>query len=206
MKKTLLKQPLDLGQNLPLSKSEIINLAINERKMVKVEWKFSFTKKKGVEFIFPLHLFEYQGQEYVIWQRPAEGNLDCAPIVAMGPVELSSKYFLSEFRIEDIEQFQKQWIYFEDGKDIDPSTTIKRIILKIHAPLMMVDFTPLQQIWSRFVIVGTANNELIVSGNGPINQELFSKIISLGIKVSFLAPSWAHKKFMKFCLKKAEEN
>jgi hypothetical protein len=144
-----LNAPDSSKAKLPLSKCELINLAINERKMVRVEWKYSFTKKIVPEFIFPLHIFEYLGQEYVVWERPTEANLDCAPIVAMGPVEMSSKYFMSNFRPEDIEQFQKQWIYFEDGKDIDPSSTVKRVILKVHAPLMMVDFTPLQEIWGQ---------------------------------------------------------
>ena len=188
--------------NLPLSKSELLNLAINERKMIKIEWKQGFTQKSKPEHVFPLHLFDFQGQEYLIWERPTEGNLDCGPIVAMGPVELCNKYFMSNFRQEDFEQFQKQWMYFEDGKDIDPSPMIKRIILKIHAPLLMVDFTPLQEIWTRFLVVGTSNNELIVSGNGSINQELFSRLLTLGIKVTFLAPEWAQKKFYEFVKKK----
>ena len=79
---------------------------------------------------------------------------------------MSNKYFIATHSLEEIEEFQNQWVYFEDGKDIDPSKTMKRIILKIHAPLLMVDFTPLQEIWSRFVVVGTAQNELIISGNG----------------------------------------
>lgn len=188
--------------SMPLTKSEIINLAINERRMIKVEWKANFSIKEArVEYIFPLHIFEFQDQEYLIWQRPTEENLDCAPIVAMGPVEMSHNYFMSHYGPEDIEQFQNQWIYFEDGKDIDPSQTVKRVILKIHAPLLMVDFTPLQQIWSRFVVVGTARNELIVSGNGVINQELFTKLVDLGLKVSFMAPNWAQKKFLDFIRK-----
>lgn len=185
-------------KSIPLSKNEIINLAINERKMLKIEWKQSFTMKTSHEYVFPLHLFDFNGQEYLIWQRPAEENLDCAPIVAMGLIELSNKHFVSSLTHDDIELFQNQWIYFEDGKDIDPSKSIKRVILKIHAPLLMVDFKPLQEIWTRFVVVGTANNELIVSGNGSINQELFARLLTLGIKVSFMAPNWAQKKFMEF--------
>jgi hypothetical protein len=186
----------------PLTKYEILSVAINERKMVKITWKETFTMKVVPEFMFPLHLFEYGGQEYLIWERPTDGNLDCGPIVAMGPVEMSSKYFVSTVHPDELDQFQNQWIYFEDGRDVDPSDKIKRIILKIHAPLLMVDFTPLQEIWTRFVVVGTAKNELIVSGNGAINQELFSRLLSLGLKVSFMAPSWAQKKFLDFMKKK----
>lgn len=179
----------------------MLNLAINERKMIKIEWKQTFTIQTKPEFVFPLHLFEYHGQEYLIWQRPTEGNLDCGPIVAMGPLEMSNKYFMSTVHPDEIEQFQNQWVYFEDGRDVDPSSKIKRIILKIHAPLLMVDFTPLQEIWTRFVVVGTARNELIVSGNGAINQELFARLIDLGLKVSFMAPSWTQKKYLEFLKK-----
>lgn len=199
MKKLALQNYSSSSQaSLPLSKCEIINMAINERKMVKIEWKQAFSIKTKDEFVFPLHLFEFQDQEYLIWQRPTEGNLDCAPIVAMGPINLSHKYFVSSFGPDEIEQFQNQWVYFEDGKDIDPSQTVKRVLLKIHAPLLMVDFKPLQEIWTRFVVVGTASNELIVSGNGVINQELFTKLLHLGLKVSFIAPNWAQKKFLEF--------
>lgn len=202
MKKPHLQNYSNLScSTMPLSKCELINIAINERKMLKIQWKQAFKIKAKDEFVFPLHIFEFQGQEYLIWQRPTEENLDCAPIVAMGPVEISTKYFLSNFGPDEIEQFQNQWIYFEDGKDIDPSQTVKRVILKIHAPLLMVDFKPLQEIWTRFVVVGTARNELIVSGNGVVNQELFAKLVTLGLKVSFMAPSWAQKKFNEFLKK-----
>lgn len=205
MKKNLYVRPLSqLDQRqMILSKGEMVSLAIAERKMIKVQWRQSYTTKDYMEYIFPLHLFDFQGQEYLIWERPTQGNLDCAPIVAMGPIELSSKHFMSEHRPKDIEQFQNEWLYFEDGKAIDPSEKIKRIILKIHTPLLMVDLTPLQKLWTRFVVVGTAENELIVSGNGLVNQELFSKLITLGIKVSFLAPEWAQKKFQELLKKKS---
>ena len=84
MKKSFLPNVFNTNpMNSPLTKYEILNLAINERKMVKIDWKQSFTMKSRAEYVFPLHLFVHQGQEYLIWQRPAEGNLDCAPIVAM---------------------------------------------------------------------------------------------------------------------------
>lgn len=202
MKKPYLQNVLDSSKHsLPLTKNEILSLAINERKMLKITWKQNFTMKVVPEFVFPLHLFEFQGQEYLVWQRPTEGVLDCGPIVAMGPIEMSNKYFVSSVHPDEIEEFQNKWVYFEDGKDVDSSETIKRVILKIHAPLLMVDFTPLQEIWTRFVVVGTARNELIVSGNGAINQELFARLINLGLKVSFMAPSWAQKKYLEFLKK-----
>ncbi len=133
------------------------------------------------------------------WDTATAGIMnELAPVEYLNANELSNKYFMSTYGPDEIEQFQNQWVYFEDGKDIDPSQTVKRVILKIHAPLLMVDFKPLQEIWSRFVVVGTARNELIVSGNGVINQELFAKLLDLGLKVSFMAPNWAQKKFMDY--------
>lgn len=181
--------------------SESLYLATIQRHMVQVQWK----NHSSYEAAFPLMIFEHNNQEYLIWQRPTEGILDCSPLSLIQEISPSSQHFLSSWRIDDLYAFQQEWLYFEQDhvvKKPDFKASLEhRMIIKIHAPLLQVDLEPLQSHWKKFVIVGTTHDELIMAGNGVIDDRLFAALAKIRIKISFLSPEWVQPIFRKWVRK-----